>query len=629
MPRLSTLAGALALALAGTSVAQAQTFTNVISFGDSLSDAGNVAALNSLPAGNSFTTNPDPVTAQLVAAAFGYNQTNISALIPGSAGSNYAYGGACVQADGVSFNCVNSPDGLPFSLTNQLGFYLATQGGHADGNALYTVWGGANDIFTYATLAGGGHITASQAQQGTGLAALTEVGLISALQNAGAHYIVVFNLPDIGVTPQFKGTPAQSSISGLSFVFNQTLDGGLATLGDGIIPINVYALVNEVLADPGAYGFSNVTGIACGPGGPGVASSVACGPAGSGLPFTYAPGTNESYFFADGVHPTGAAHRLLSQAVEATIAAPGQVSLAGELPLQVYDDHSSVINGELFANRRADRSDGEARGYAHLQFGKQTFDAAANTGEMDLNQFTATFGADYMAGESVTLGGAVSFGNSNGTTGGAGLHSREVLASAYAAANLGSIGYIDAIASVGSNNIDVNRSIPLGPSLRVDSGTTTAKDIAFELGGGLAFGSDDFHHGPFVSVAWQKVTVDGYAEDNTDSTSMWFSEFERKSLVGRLGYQLQTTSGNFKPYLRVAYAQEDKDDVTQVQAGSNSMNGHFTMNGFAPSDHWAEADVGVSYAANDSTDLVFNYHGRFSDDTQSRDALTFEVRKRF
>jgi OOP family OmpA-OmpF porin len=66
-----------------------------------------------------------------------------------------------------------------------------------------------------------------------------------------------------------------------------------------------------------------------------------------------------------------------------------------------------------------------------------------------------------------------------------------------------------------------------------------------------------------------------------------------------------------------------------MQAGSNTMNGHFTINGFAPADHWAEADVGVSYAANDSTELVFSYHGRFSDNTQSRDSVAFMVRKTF
>ena len=63
MPRFHRLAGAMALALGCAGAAQAQDFSSVIVFGDSLSDAGNIAAASGLPPGISFTTNPDPVFA--------------------------------------------------------------------------------------------------------------------------------------------------------------------------------------------------------------------------------------------------------------------------------------------------------------------------------------------------------------------------------------------------------------------------------------------------------------------------------------------------------------------------------------------------------------------------------------
>ena len=96
--RLSHLSAALALAITASTAAQAQVFTEVISFGDSLTDAGNIAALTTgVPAGSSFTTNPDPVYAQILSLMFGLGpQTNNSPFIPGtSGGTNYAYGGAC------------------------------------------------------------------------------------------------------------------------------------------------------------------------------------------------------------------------------------------------------------------------------------------------------------------------------------------------------------------------------------------------------------------------------------------------------------------------------------------------------------------------------------------------------
>jgi outer membrane lipase/esterase len=628
MPRTKLLVSALALALGGTTAVQAQSFSGVVTFGDSLSDAGNVAALLHLPAGNSFTTNPDPVYSELVAAAFGYTQTNYSPYIAGSSGTDYAVGGACVRANSPTFTCVNDPSGAAglFSITNQIGGYLTAHAGQADPNGLYMLWGGANDIFTYARLAGGGLITGTQAQQLTGLSALTTVGLAATLQTAGARTIVVFNLPDLGLTPDNFGTANQAGATGLAFAFNSTFNSGLATLGDGIVSINTFGLINEIVANPSLYGFTNVTSRACT--GAGTPSSVACGPAGSGLPYTYAAGTNSSYLFADGVHPTGAAHAMLANVVLATLTAPGQVSMAGELPLQVYDNHSNVINSQIFGMSSAARSAGESNVYGRVQFGRQQFDASATTNGFDSDQFTGTFGADVRYNEHISLGAALSFGGSRGDGPGDSIDGREVLVSAYGVAHFGS-GYVNAIASGGSSNLDIDRSIVLGPTTRVENGSTSASHTAFELGGGFAFGGDSFRHGPFVSLTWQKVDVKGYAEDSSDSTSMYFNDFTRKSTVGRIGYQAQATSGDFQPFGRVAYAKDGEDSVTAVQAGSNTMNGHFTLDGFQPAKDWMEADLGVNYKLSDATALSFSYRARLSDDTQDNKSVNFGVRMEF
>jgi outer membrane lipase/esterase len=615
MPRTKLLVSALALALGGFTTAQAQTFSDVVVFGDSLSDDGNVAQLSSLPAGFGFTTNPDSVYADLVAEAFSFNLTNSL-----SGGTDYAVGGACAIKNSVSFTCVNDPSGPAgaFSITNQVTGYLAGHGGKADPNGLYMMWGGANDIFT----ATGNPATA---QLVTGLAAQTMVGLISTVQNAGAKTIVVFNLPDIGLTPSFVGTPLQGTASGLAFVYNSTFNGGLATLDDGIVPINVNGLFNEIVGDPGAYGFTNVTGQACGVG----SSSVACGPTGAPLPYHYAPGTNESYLFADSVHPTGAAHQMLANIVVATLTAPGQVSMAGEIPLQMYDDHSSVINNQIFNMTSAARSPGETNAYGHVQYSQTSYKSSSTTNSMDSDLFAATFGADVRYSDNISLGAAVSVGNSNGDNAGASIGGTEVLFSAYGIAHFGS-GYLDMILSGGSSNLDIDRSIVLGPATRVEKGSTNATHRAVEIGAGWTFGETEaLKHGPFASIAWQKVQVDGYKEESSDSTSMYFNDFRRTAAIARLGYQLRGNSGNWQPFARVAWANDSDASTTRVQTGSNSMNGHFTMDGFQAPKDWTEADVGVNYALGENKFLSFSYRGRFSDDTQDVNSVDFGFRVEF
>ncbi len=617
MPRIHKLATALALAFAGIGAAQAQQFSGVVTFGDSLSDAGNIAALSGLPPGNSFTTNPDPVAAQIIATAFGYNQSY--SLV---GGSNYAYGGACANAAGP---CVNPA--AP-RLGQQLAQYLTPRAGRADGNALYTVWMGANDIF--ANLGGAVWTTQPQIQAGTTGVATSVIGNVLALQNAGANYVVVFNLPDLGATPQFRaaGAAASGAATFAAVSYNTALNQGLAQTRLGIIPINTFALFNEVIANPGAFGFTNVTGIACGPGVPGVVSSVACGPAGSGLPYTYAAGTNETYLFADGVHPTGATHALLAKVVLATIAAPGQVSLAGEVPLQVYEEHSGAINKQLFSQRGSDRAVGETGGYASLRFGNQSYDATAFSPGLDSNLATLTGGADFRYSETYTFGGALTLGRSNGDSAASSLDGTEFLASAYALAQYGN-GYFDAIVSGGSNSLDINRKLQLGPTTRVEKGKTDAQHLAFELGGGYDFGTGDLHHGVYANAIWQKVSVNGYSEETHFSSSMRFSDFERKSLSWRIGYQIEGQAGKFSPYARVAYARETKNDISNVIAGSTSMNGTFSLPGIAPSDHWIEADLGVQMNINDTSSAFLGYQGHLNDNTMNRNSLTLGYRTSF
>ena len=66
--------------------------------------------------------------------------------------------------------------------------------------------GGANDIFYHAALTAAGAESSTAAQAAIGTAAVDFLGQIAKLRAAGARYIVVMNLPDIGKTPQGTGS---------------------------------------------------------------------------------------------------------------------------------------------------------------------------------------------------------------------------------------------------------------------------------------------------------------------------------------------------------------------------------------------------------------------------------------
>jgi outer membrane lipase/esterase len=239
-PARGLLAAALVLA-AAPAMAQQDTFTRTVFFGDSLTDAGYFRPVLIQQAGpqaailGRFTTNPGLTWAEWLADYYG---TNASANGNGQTGDNYAVGGAR-----VGVNAVGALGPTP-SLATQMTGYLAANGGRADPGVLYSVWGGANDLFAVAA-------NPSQAQQIIGAAVTAQVGIVATLQGAGARYVLVPNIPDIGITPSFvaQGAAAAGQGTAISVAYNNALYGGLAGNGLRAIPVDTFAFLREVVAN--------------------------------------------------------------------------------------------------------------------------------------------------------------------------------------------------------------------------------------------------------------------------------------------------------------------------------------------------------------------------------------------
>ncbi|WP_312109814.1 SGNH/GDSL hydrolase family protein, partial [Stenotrophomonas indicatrix] len=292
-PIRSLMAAAIALA-ALPAMAGESPFSRTVFIGDSLTDSGYFRPLLPVdvrPVTGQSTTNPGWEWAQWVADYYG---TNASPNGNGQSGDNYAVGGARV---GTDFRNPQLGNVLVPSLKTQTANYLAANGGKADPRALYTVWGGANDLFQITNPA--------QAPAVIGSAVTDQIGIVASLKQAGAEYVMVPNLPDIGSTPGFidRGAAARVQGTALSNAYNNALYGGLKQAGIDFIPLDTYTLLREIIATPGMYGFSNVTGRACT-----VPSSLTCSP----LAYVR-PDAASTYLFADDVHPTTAAHQMLGQ----------------------------------------------------------------------------------------------------------------------------------------------------------------------------------------------------------------------------------------------------------------------------------------------------------------------------
>ncbi|MBB6598483.1 autotransporter domain-containing protein [Luteimonas sp. MC1825] len=549
-PARTVLAAALAMA-ALPAAAQDQPFSQTVFFGDSLTDAGYFRPL--LPANvqavtGQFTTNPGLVWSQWLADFYG---TTAGANGNGQGGSNYAAGGAR--------NGVNVTGALGFipSLATQTGNYLAANGGRADPDALYTVWGGANDLFAVAANPG-------NAQAIIGGAVAAQAGIVGTLQAAGARYILVPTIPDLGLTPaqRAQGPAAQAQGTALATMYNDALFATLAANNLSVIPVDSFNFLREVVANPAMFGISNVTGTACMP--QITAQSLTCNPTS-----LVSPDAPNSYLFADGVHPASGAHRAIADLAVAAIEGPRQMAV---LP------HSAAGTGRNRAERVAARigvkpeADG-SRWWTDL---RGDFQRYGHGDHYDGTGPALTVGLDWTRGNLV-YGAFAGYGAQGNDWGGrrGEWDQSEASLGGFAGWFGASGAWVNGQASYTRIDFDIERQVPLGPALRTHDASTDGSNLTLAVHAGWDFGDGALRHGPVLGVTAQRIDVDGFAESDPGlSTSLAYPDQSFDSLVGSAGWQVSyAITGHLQPYARLTVDREFEDAATQAFARSQSIAG--------------------------------------------------------
>jgi phospholipase/lecithinase/hemolysin len=320
---------ALPLCLAGafTTTLSANSIDAIYSFGDSLSDAGNIYALTngtipSSPYSQGRFTNGN-VWVQDLSVALGLNP--VSASLTG--GTDFAYGDASTGSTPVHAGTFIDLTGAAGQLTQ---FHAANP--VADPNALYTIWIGSNDVSDILK-------SGTPATDATDVAAsIANIdSAIATLAGYGAKNFLVLTVPDLGKTPTAigGGRAAQTAASSLAAAFDLTLVNGNATAGlpslgnlAGAAGINLsvldtYSLIDSVVANPNAFGFTDVTD-ACVTGSVNYIGGTACA-------------NPSQYLFWDELHPTAGGHALVGDAALATITPePASMALLGMGLLGVF-----------------------------------------------------------------------------------------------------------------------------------------------------------------------------------------------------------------------------------------------------------------------------------------------------
>lgn len=221
----------------------AKVFERIVTFGDSLSDTGNLYEymMHLLPKSPPYYKghfSNGPVWTENVFAHYFLSASH-------EHDNNYAAGGAAAVIDGTNT--------LPFSLGTEVEDYLYLHEDHKKDSTLFLVWIGGNNYINFP-----GHV-----EETTTKAVNAIERNLSSLIHHGAEIFFVPNLPDLGAIPKANSNANHSAqLSALTIAHNKKLKAMLEKMKTAhpnvmFIEFDAKSIWDDVVEHPENYGISN------------------------------------------------------------------------------------------------------------------------------------------------------------------------------------------------------------------------------------------------------------------------------------------------------------------------------------------------------------------------------------
>ena len=604
----------LAASLCLPCIVLAQSFSNSITFGDSNSDSGrfhyllNPTTAGSVNTPGAYTTSPGLMWSQSLGLKFGVTVAPSSA--PGG-GNNYAAGGATVNtANGGTGDVTFTNE---WSATAQVAAYLASSGGKADPNALYTVYIGNNDLHSWfnlaaglpdlvdATVAGGTANPLSLSQRQTRLIALGNqtASLVQQLSAAGARYILVPNSITLNTQAaadavNYTGTTGVAwnvGVANAVQLYNSSMWNGIAVYGVNFIPADFNSVANYVILNAAKFGITNIdwSKPVCG-----AVVSINCTSAN-----WVAGRTPYNSLFADtNGHLATSGQNIQSDYAYGLLIAPGQVSmLANQASISQIAMNNSYLDQATYSFRgSAPKTLG-----AWALGGVQQVNMSGSQTSTSSTPYNGAAGMDYQYDANVLLGGFVGYGQAqvNYSTSGNFTQSGTTLG-AYSGYKDGAI-WANGLVAYNWLNSNVNRVTPIGITSFSNASTVNGSNTSVVVQTGYNFDYSVINHGPVVGYAYVNTSINGFTESG-NFNSLQFGSQNINAQVGSVGYQAQAKVGDWLPFAKAIYNSQlgnlDRlvtTTLTTVAAPS------YTMPAMGYGRNWTNLTAGVGYQIDPKT----------------------------
>lgn len=283
-------------------------FKRLVVFGDSLSDTGTYVEKYGPAGGGKFTTNPGKLWIEIIADKLHlplqenrHEGFGLPLRIIG--GFNYSQGGARVTLPNGNKKGYTSR-----SLTTQLKYFTSKQKLFRADDLIFIV-GGANDVLEALNEVVSGKIQPQEALVKVAQAAVDIINMAAAIKKFGGLHVVVINLPAVENTPRALGLPAEAKtfIKQLGQTLNDVLAEGSSAEKKYSL-IDFYSFDLDFATHYQSLGFKNVSEPACKLDSLAFRSSLLCN-----SKTLIEPLADQTYKFADSVHPTTAFSKISAE----------------------------------------------------------------------------------------------------------------------------------------------------------------------------------------------------------------------------------------------------------------------------------------------------------------------------
>jgi outer membrane lipase/esterase len=566
---------------------QAQSIQGITVFGDSFSDNGNILRVTN----GQF---PPRIFYYNGRLTNGPNWTDFLSESLGAPSLNFAYGGA---TSGTA-NTAIIP-GITVTLpgvTTQVNDFLQTSP-QVSSDRLYIIWVGANDYW-------GNKAT-------TPAPVITNISThLNRLVAAGATQFIVPNLPDLGRIP--ASAHNQAVLSPLTTAHNQSLHAALRDLAQSnpkltIIPVDVAALLNEVMNDPTRFGFTNVTE-------PCFNGSSVCA-------------STLQYLSWDGVHPNVTANKIIADYTQNLVVAPQTIAPQSDLVLDLAQRAIHNVHRRLLTTR----SRNPLGLFVEADFGTRK---QSGTAGYDLETRSITVGADYRTTPDLALGFALTYGGGSSDLSNnlSKIALNGVLLSAYGSYTQNRL-RADALINYGWTAIDIERRVNVA-GFKSAIADTAGQQLSFQANVGYDLGAHQWSLMPLAGIRYTNVSVNDYTERNASVLNLKVNGQSSDSLVANLGTQLsytfKTKSGSVMPFIAVNYERELAHTSRTVSAELLSQPGIPLRSTTPERDRDSvQFSTGVQTVFNNNLSMGIAYETTLGKQNHSDNAVQIQVKYNF